>query len=158
MLLGFAPLLLLLGVGGRLLPTWMFLNSMQLIVHTPMLATYVPANLHYFLVKYLSIFRLNSKQINDLVKNWQLENGLFNYQLISDKESKYSVFLSICGYKYAFSHNLILFLLISIVLLVLIAGLSIFSCLKSRRNQQRKRLNRSQHGAWSLNFSLRFVY
>ena len=70
MLLGFAPLLLLLGVGGRLLPTWMFLNSMQLIVHTPMLATYVPANLHYFLVKYLSIFRLNSKQIDDLVENW----------------------------------------------------------------------------------------
>jgi len=40
--------LLFVGVGGRLLPTFMFLNSMQLIVHTPLLATYMPGNLHLF--------------------------------------------------------------------------------------------------------------
>jgi hypothetical protein len=30
-------LILFVGMGGRLLPTWMFLNSLQLIVHVPLL-------------------------------------------------------------------------------------------------------------------------
>ena len=66
----FLPMLLLLGFGGRLLPTWMFLNSMQLLVHTPLLATFMPANLHVFLVDYLSVIRLSSKHINDSIEQW----------------------------------------------------------------------------------------
>ena len=54
------PFAFFLGVGGRLLPTWMFLNSMQLIVHLPLLPTFMPANLHVFLTHYLSYVRLNS--------------------------------------------------------------------------------------------------
>ena len=50
--------MLLVGMGGSLLPTFMFLNSMQLIVHTPLLATNMPGNLHMFLLKYLDMLRL----------------------------------------------------------------------------------------------------
>ena len=56
---------LFVGLGGRLLPTWMFINSISLIVHTPLLAIDMPANLHYFFLKYLDILRLNSKSLND---------------------------------------------------------------------------------------------
>ena len=64
-LLGCVPMLLLLGLSGRLLPTWMFLNSFQLLVHAPMLATYMPPNLHYFLVDYLNLIRLHSKKLSN---------------------------------------------------------------------------------------------
>ena len=75
------PVLILIGLGGQLLPTWMFLNSMQLITHVPMLDAHVPANLHYFLVHYLSLIRLNSRQIGDSVESWQKDVGVENYKL-----------------------------------------------------------------------------
>ena len=46
-------------VGGRLLPTWMYFNSLQLIVYTPLVTTNMPSNLHYFLNNYLQPIRLN---------------------------------------------------------------------------------------------------
>lgn len=69
--LGLLPMMLILGFGGRLLPTWMFLNSLQLLAHLPMLDAHVPANLHYYLVYYLSLIRLNSKKVGYSVGAWQ---------------------------------------------------------------------------------------
>ena len=60
---GFAPIFFLIGLGGQLLPTWMFLNSLQLITHVPMIDAHLPATLHYFLVNYLTIIRLDSENI-----------------------------------------------------------------------------------------------
>lgn len=62
-----------LGMGGRLLPTWMFLNSMQLIVHTPMLNTFMPSNLHYFLISFLNLVRINPKALDKYMLAWQQE-------------------------------------------------------------------------------------
>lgn len=59
------PMVLLVGLGGRLLPTWMFFNSLQLIVHTPLLPTHLPANVHYFLTSYLGFLRLNSLSMSE---------------------------------------------------------------------------------------------
>lgn len=52
---------LILGLGGRLLPVWMFINSLQLIMHTQLLETELPANLHYFMNHYLGLLRLNTE-------------------------------------------------------------------------------------------------
>lgn len=60
MVASMAPLVLFVGFGGRLLPTWMFLNSMQLIVHAPLLPVELPANVQYFMSSYLHYIRLNS--------------------------------------------------------------------------------------------------
>ena len=43
---------------GNSLPTWMFLNSLQLIATLPLLNTLIPENLHQFLSKYLDLTRL----------------------------------------------------------------------------------------------------
>lgn len=67
---GMIPIIFLIGLGGSLLPTWMFLNSLQLIVHVPMIDAHLPASLHYFLVNYLSVIRLNSEQIGSSVEAW----------------------------------------------------------------------------------------
>ena len=37
----------------------MFLNTLQLIAHMPLLNTLMPANLHLFLAKYLDFVRLS---------------------------------------------------------------------------------------------------
>ena len=55
LLLSLLPICLL----GNSLSTWMFLNTLQLIAHMPLLNTLMPANLHLFLAKYLDFVRLS---------------------------------------------------------------------------------------------------
>ena len=45
--------------GGPLLPTWMFLNSMQLIFHVPLIKSDMPAHTHFFMIEYLNVLRLH---------------------------------------------------------------------------------------------------
>ena len=52
-------------VGGRLLPTWMYFNTLQLIVYTPLVTSNMPSNLHYFLNNYLQPIRLNFNGVDD---------------------------------------------------------------------------------------------
>ena len=51
--------LLLALCGGHLLSTWMFLNSMQLLFHVPLIKTDLPAHAHFFMVEYLKKLRLS---------------------------------------------------------------------------------------------------
>jgi hypothetical protein len=48
---------------GQALPSWMFLNSLQLVAHLPLINTAMPANLHQFLRKYLDFVRLKIEGI-----------------------------------------------------------------------------------------------
>ena len=48
-----------LGAFGTLLPLWMFINTMQLIVHLPLVSKMVPANVSHVLIGYLDIWRMN---------------------------------------------------------------------------------------------------
>ena len=45
---------------GPLLPVWMFINSMQLILHVPLIRTSLPGIAHFFLLDHLNILRLQS--------------------------------------------------------------------------------------------------
>ena len=130
---GLLPMLFLIGLGGQLLPTWMFLNSLQLITHLPMIDAHKPANLHYFLVNYLSLIRLNSQQIGDKVEAWQKERGTANYELVNDEESPYSALLNMCGYKHSFSRNLLFFTFFAMVLLLVVAAIFVWYFVKSRQ-------------------------
>ena len=44
---------------GRLLPTWMFLNTLQLISHLPLLKTEIAAPAAYFMSQFLDLSRLD---------------------------------------------------------------------------------------------------
>ena len=124
-----------------------------------MLDAHVPANLHYFLVNYLSLVRLNSKQIDDSVEAWQKERGLENYKLIDGDDTAYTGLLNLCGYKHAFSRNLILAITIAMALLMILAFIFLWRCIKTRWQKTPKGANHQSYlGAWSLNFSLRFTY
>ena len=122
MMFVFFLLFLFLGMGARLLPTWMFVNSLQLIVHTPLLASYMPSSLNYFLIHYLDLERLYSKLLNESVEAWQKSEGINNYDLSNDDTSYFSYRLNDCGYKNEFSRNIIFIgtLLISFLLVLAI--------------------------------------
>ena len=49
-----------------------------------------------------------------------------NYILISDEEASYSGLLNLCGYKHAFSRNLIVVIFFAMTLLLVIAALFIW--------------------------------
>ena len=49
---------------GPLLPVWMFINSMQLIVHVPLLDIKLPGNAHYFILDHLKTFKFHFLGIN----------------------------------------------------------------------------------------------
>ena len=66
----FVPLLMLIGFGGRLLPTWMFVNSLSLLVHLPMISSFIPGNLHFFLIEYLGVLRLHSENLDLKIESW----------------------------------------------------------------------------------------
>lgn len=151
-------IVLFVGLGGRLLPTWMFLNSMQLIVHTPLVDTYMPTNLHIFIQKYLNLFRLNANSINDSLEEKDLEQGMDNYNLAMEDDSDYSVLLNYCGYKVRFSRNLVLILAFASFFVLLIAACTLFDCWKLHRSGSLKRSGRYNHASWMSNFTLRFFY
>ena len=159
MVTAFVPFLMLVGFGGRLLPTWMFLNSMQLIVHTPLLQTFMPSNLNLFFVDYLNLVRLNSEQIGEQIDAWQKDRGQADYELAQGEESSYSALLNQCGYKHAFARNLVVVIAIAMALLLVMVVLLLFDGIRKCRGQgQGRRRPRVSYMAWMGNFSLRFVY
>ena len=44
---------------GPLLPFWMFLNSLILIAHLPLIKTGIPGQAHFFLLSILNVVRLH---------------------------------------------------------------------------------------------------
>lgn len=48
---------------GSLLPTWMFVNSLQLVAHLPLLNMSLPANAHIFMIKFLDLVRWYDKEL-----------------------------------------------------------------------------------------------
>ena len=112
-------------MGARLLPTWMFLNSLQLIAHTPLLATYMPANLNYFLIKLLKIARLNVDKIDEYMEAWEKQQGMDNYEMTSEDGSLFTYLLNDCGYKLSFQRNLVVIIMLTLLLTFIII---VFAC------------------------------
>jgi len=53
--------------GGRLLPTWMFLNSMQLILHVILIRTDMPSHAFFFIHNFLNKFRLKFDWTEEMI-------------------------------------------------------------------------------------------
>ena len=152
------------GMGGRLLPTWMFFNSMQLIAHTPLLDTYMPSNLNYFLIKFLDLVRINAKDIDESIEKANPDEGLNRYHMVQRSDSFFSSLLNDCGYRTEFSRNLMLVLALTTALIVVLVALLIWDCLSIRSSNLAKGIKKRGKGrgyrrsAYMANFTLRFFY
>ena len=104
--------LLLLTCGGRLLPTWMFLNSLSLLAHLPLLGVMMPANLHYFLQQWLNVFVLRNYNLKYELEIWREPLGIKNYEMAEEEKTSYHLLLNDCGYKHTYARNLLLLFII----------------------------------------------
>ena len=68
--------------GGRQLPTWMFINSMQLIFHLSLIKTDLPAVAQFFLIKYLNWLRFNFDWSKNLSDDTLGSADLLDYKLL----------------------------------------------------------------------------
>lgn len=129
--------LLLVGLGVSLLPTWMFLNSLQLIVHTPLLQSYLPANVHYFSTSYLGYMGLNSLSIPN--------EGLSDSASIDVRDP--------------FTKSLVIVISLFALQIVILAILKLFEFIQNKTCKTKKRgLKQASKATWMVNFSIRYVY
>ena len=69
---------------GSLLPTWIFINSLQIIAHMVLLKTLMPANAYYFLSTYFDLLRCYNKDLFDFIerkfdtRSYNLEFGAYH--------------------------------------------------------------------------------
>ena len=129
----------------------------------------MPSNLHFFLVDYLSILRLDSDSLDTKVEVWQRERGLENYRLTQNDEA-YTELFNICGYKHTFSRNLLIVTSILMILLITIAAIFFYRIVKKLTTKPKAyessiklpslkpRKKPIDKASWIINFSVRFVY
>ena len=117
------------GLGHKVLAFWMFVNSIQLVLHVPLLAIPIPANMHYFLAQYLDIARLQVSLLNQyLIKN----------NIITINEPQTNSLLAFCGYsETSLISNLSLILAILALICALTLLLQIIDCLTCRKKERR---------------------
>lgn len=115
-------LLLLVLTCGPLLPFWMFLNSLQLIVHVPLIRTNIPGNAHYFLLEYLNILRLHFWSLTKWLQEQVGASKEHDYAMVQKEEygaEHYTELVFSCGYSFNLLPNLILvFFLFACIVLV----------------------------------------
>ena len=144
----------------------MFLNSLQLIVHVPLIRTNIPGNAHYFLLEYLNILRLHFWSLTKWLQEQVGASKEHDYAMVQKEEygaEHYTELVFSCGYSFNLLPNLILvfFLFACIVLvwlLVLLCDLwRKYNDRKQRENGQRSR-ERRELEPWMTNFGVRFLY
>lgn len=108
--------LLVICCAGPLLPTWMFLNSMQLIFHVPLIKSDLPAHAHFFMVDYLTKLRLHFDWTNELADSMLGSPAAQDYDVI-EQNTFYTTQIKDCGYHYSFLSNLFAMICISLLIM-----------------------------------------
>lgn len=68
---------------GPLLPVWMFLNSLSLLAHLPMIRVTMPAPVNYLLLEYLPFTRLKLASLSDyLEKTFSFSDDRYDFDVI----------------------------------------------------------------------------
>ena len=136
---------------GSLLPTWMFINALQLLAHLPLLNSIMPANAHYFLNKYLEKVRWYDEDFvkwvddNHSMKKYDLDTGIFHN------------LLKACGYEHIFIYNMLLVFAAICLILFVWAGLAIKDLI-GQLSDSKNKFMKKRHGRMCNNFALRFFY
>ena len=97
---------------GSLLPFWMFINSLQIIAHMPLLKSLMPANVHYFLTKFLNWLRLYEPSFVDYL------DDTYHFKTHALNKDVQHVLLEACDYKAPFIKSMIFILLLFAIILL----------------------------------------
>ena len=128
--------LLLALFSGPLLSIWMFINSLQLIVHIPLISVYLPATSNLFLLELLSYVRLHIDWLMSALERIfnmdttdrvdyeaAIQNADGNNATGDSSSTFYNELIHACGYHISIARNLLVIL--SLAFLVLFVWLSV---------------------------------
>lgn len=73
---------------GSLVHTWIFINSLQMISHVPLISTSLPSNAHYFLLNMLGLARFKFDSFNSMV--YGQDSSFKEQDLIDDPSSVFN--------------------------------------------------------------------
>lgn len=137
---------------GPLLSTWIFISSLQLIAHIPLLNVRLPANANIFLRNMLNFTRLNFAALESKLDD--LEEDLQDSLMMGNQESFYSSHLYSHGYHFSLVRNspMILLFLCAITFVWICATCS---CCAKRGQTMQTRYSRE---VFISNFMARFLY
>ena len=117
------------GVIGAMLPTWMFINSLSLIVHTNLLNTLLPPSVFYVFKKYLYFVRMSWVSVGEY-----MEESYIAREYV-DEPKLYSAFLLSSDYFHLFTHNLFLPMIATALICAVWICTAIFDYFVNRRNR-----------------------
>ena len=128
--------------GGPLLPTWMFLNSMQLIFHVPLIKSDMPAHTHFFMIEYLSVLRLHFDWTESASESVLGSADKDDYDAMSNSQNEfYSSQIKEAGYHYSFVSNLFVMICLAAIifmiwLLVVLKDICFVKCCRKRESKR----------------------
>ena len=140
---------------GRLLPTWMFLNTLQLISHLPLFKSEVNAPASYFISQFLDLTRFNV--VWELYHDLTIRHGYF-------LEGALNMTFEAYGYPSMYLAGNMPFVLLATVLIVSLFCLAIIKkgCVRASNKAVeggvRDIFLLNNHGHWMVNFAIRFYY
>lgn len=152
-----AVILILLStlVTGRLMPTWMFLNSLQLVSHLPLFKTEATAAATYFIYLFQDLAKLDV--FAPAFKNFAVKHGYLS-------EGALNVIFKAYGYPSMYMAGNMPSILITAACIFAIWALTALKGYCVQRYYQKssdRTLSRflvRNHGHWMVNFSVRFLY
>ena len=137
---------------GSLVLTWLFINSLQLIAHVPLIAARLPANANIMLGRLLGFTRLNIDALSEALDT--PESVISTNQLANDEDSYFSPRMLQSGYRVSFARNLLFGLIIALFASVAWAATAAVS--KFYKPHKRTRASRSAE-VFMANFMTRFA-
>ena len=142
---------------GKSLAFWMFVNSLQLVAHLPLLNTVIPANLHQFLRKYLDLVRLNFFAGDDGGASFGSDSPPVPTGDPESNEiySSNNTILQICGYAQLFFDNAGLILLVLMAICIIWALVAAKKVMPTFRASLQQSIKQEQKMS---NFTIRFIY
>ena len=122
---------------GAQLPTWMFINSLSLIVHTTLLNSLMPPSVFYTFKKYLNLVRLNWPQLNEDIEN---NIDVFDFE---NEKGLYSIYLRDSDYSHLFARNTVIIITAALIIFMTWATLAIIDqCTGNKKNPKKSSSNK----------------
>jgi hypothetical protein len=153
--IGLAASLFLAIFQGSLISTWMFINSMQLIAHVPLISSKLPANAHYFFLNFIGLVRFNLETINSSLDT--ISSKLHDYQLVEDENSFFSSQLHESGYRFSFVRNMLTILCMATLIALIWLFTAVIQLIRKKATGAEASKKTFSSEVFMSNFMVRFL-
>ena len=148
-------MILCLCIIGAQLPTWMFINSLSLIVHTTLLHSLMPPGVFYVFKQYLYLVRMTWPGAVENV------DETYNASDYANEEGWYNIYLKSSDYFHLFAHNMFVIIMTGVAIVIVWAVFWLIDrvkCFYQPSLQMLFGISITNKEPMANNFALRFFY